>query len=146
VLTAVVLGLTYNHLLFSTFNPSLALSRRVPTRLVHSVFVMLLAVIVNLCLRSVGALLINALLVVPGATAINLARNMRQLFWLTVLLCLGVSLAGQWLSWEVEVGAGVPLGVAGTVILLAVGLFGCSMLVGPVGRWRARRRPASAAD
>jgi zinc transport system permease protein len=145
VLTAVVLGLIYNQLLFSSFNPSLALSRRIPVRLVHSLFLMLLAVLVNLCLRSVGALLINALLVVPGATAMNLARNMRQLFWLTVGLCLGVSVAGQWLSWEVYARSGsrLSLGVSGVIVLLAVGLFALSTLAEPLGRWLGRR-PARA--
>src|SRR5262249_43738930 len=90
----------YNHLLLGSFSNSLALSRRVPLRLGNYLFVALLALVVNLCLRSVGVLLINALLIVPAATAMNLSRNMRQLFWLTVLLCLGVAVGGQWLSWE----------------------------------------------
>src|SRR5262249_30347564 len=64
LLTPVVLGLTavmYNPLVFSSFNPSLARSRRVPLRLCNYLFIMLLALIVNLCLWIVGALLINAL-------------------------------------------------------------------------------------
>jgi zinc transport system permease protein len=125
VFTALVLVLIYNHLLLTGFNTSLALSRRVPSRLANYVFVMLLAVIVNLCLRCVGVLLINALLVVPAATAANISRNMRQLFWWTVALCLTVSLLGQWVSWEVEAGTGnrLRLGIPGTIILFSVLLF-----------------------
>src|SRR5262249_9502512 len=72
-----VLAVMYNHLLFTSFNRSLALSRRVPVRLCNYLFIVLLALIVNLCLKVVGAMLINALLIVPAATAANLSRNMR---------------------------------------------------------------------
>lgn len=138
VLTAVVLSLIFNPLLLSGFNPSLAQSRRVRTRLIHYVFIMLLALVVNLCVRTVGVLLINALVVVPAATAANLGRNLRQVFWLTVLICLGCSLAGQAISWEVESQTRTRLGIPGTVILVSVALFTLSAIIGP----RLRQRPA----
>lgn len=140
VVTVATLGLTYNHLLLSGFNSSLALSRRVPIRVVSYVFIMLLALVVNLCVRTVGVMLINALLVVPAATAANLARNLRQAFWLTLLLCLFSSVAGQLIAWEVEVRGGPELGIPGTIILISVTLFAVSAFVGPLLR---ERRAAS---
>jgi zinc transport system permease protein len=128
--TAVLLGVLYNRLLLASFSNSLALSRRVPVRLVNYLFVMLLAVLVNLSLRCVGVLLINALLIVPAATAANVSRNMRQMFWLTILLCLAVSVGGQWIAHDVEARTRVPLGIPGVVILLSVLLFVVSMLLG----------------
>ena len=86
VFTWVFLFFFYNRMVFSSFNSSLALSRRYPVNLLYYLFVILLALIVNLCLRYVGVLLINALLIVPAATAFNLGRNLREVFWLTVLL------------------------------------------------------------
>src|SRR5438874_2315748 len=84
--SALLLAWMYNSLVFASFNPSLARSRRVPVRWCNYLFIVLLAVIVNVCLRVVGALLINAMLVVPAAAAGNVARNMKQLFWITVVL------------------------------------------------------------
>src|SRR5262249_7127430 len=141
-LTAGVLVWIYNPLLLSSFNPSLALSRRVRVRFLQAVFVMLLAVIVNLSLRAVGVLLINALLIVPGATAMNLARNMRQLLWVSLSLGVGICVFGQWVNWEVEAGTGKKLGIPGTIILLSVLLFFLSTLAEPLRRWRAARAPA----
>jgi zinc transport system permease protein len=142
VATGVLLTWTYNGLVFSNFNLSLARSRRIPLRLYNYLFIALLAVIVNLCLSAVGALLINALLVVPAATAVNLCSNMRQLFRWSILLCLLTSLLGQWLSWEVPIpisGHGTArLGEGGTIVVLNVALFFVSMVVGP---W-LRTRPA----
>ncbi len=137
VLTALLLARIYNHLLLASFNQSLALSRRVPVRLVNYLFIILLALTVNLCLRLVGALLINALLIIPAATAINLSRNMRQLFWRTIFLCLLLSVAGPWISWDLGMGANIKLGVSGTIVLLNVLVFLVSMAAGP---WLRTRR------
>jgi zinc transport system permease protein len=139
VFTALLLARIYNDLLLVSFNQSLALSRRVPIQTVNYLFIVLLALVVNLCLRFVGALLINALLIIPAATAVNLSRNMRQLFWVTIVLSLVLSVGGQWLSWEIDEGARVRLGISGTIVLLSVLAFVLSMIVGP---WLRARRAA----
>ncbi len=140
VLTLVTLALLawgYNYLLLGSFNNSLALSRRVPVRLANYLFVALVAVVINLCLRSVGVLLINALLIVPAATAMNVSRNMRQLFWFTVGLCLFVSVVGIVLSWEMSIHTREDIGISGTIVLLSVAVFLLSMVVGPAIRRRS---------
>jgi zinc transport system permease protein len=134
--TAVFLFFLYNSLVFTSFNPSLARSRRVPTRLCNYLFIALLGVIVNLCLQVAGALLINALLIVPAATAANLSRNMRQLFWLSTLMCVFVGLGGQFLHWEIRVpepGTNnvIQFGLSGITVVLSVILFFFSMLIKP---------------
>jgi zinc transport system permease protein len=131
VLTFAALVVLYNYLMLDSFNSSLALSRRVPVTLARYLFIVLLAVLVNLCLRFVGVMLINALLIVPAATAVNLSRNLRQLFWLSIGLALVVTVIGQWLSWEVRNRYGTELGISGTVVLISVSLFLLSMFAGP---------------
>lgn len=132
VLVAIILFFIYNQLLLSSFNHSLALSRRVPTELIHIFFVMLLAIVVNLCLIAVGALLINALLIVPAATAMNISRNLRQFFWYTLLLTVGLSMLGLFLHHEVDVRSGVDLGTSGIIILLNVAGFILSVLLASI--------------
>ena len=111
VLAWVVLTLTFNSLFLAGFNTSLALSRRVRVVRVQRVFLLLLALVVTLCVRTVGVLLINALLVVPAATAANLSRNLRQMFWLSVGICLASSILGQVIVWEMYVyRRDIPLG------------------------------------
>jgi len=133
VVTLLVLGWMYNDLVFASFNPSLARSRQVRVRLCNYVFIVLLAVVINMCLQAVGVLLINALLIVPAATAGNVCRNMRQLFWTTVGLCLMVGIVGQWLSWEISVSifpdeSSGSFGVGGVMVVLSVVLFFLSLL------------------
>ena len=146
LVTAGVLVWMYNDMVLTSFNPSLARSRQVRVRLCSYLFIMLLALIVNLCLKIVGALLINAFLIVPAATASLLGRNMRQLFWLTIGICLVVGVSGQWLSWELTIpdpaSPREPLrfGASGIIIVLSVLLFFASMGIGPL--LRSRRQGA----
>jgi zinc transport system permease protein len=138
VLTALVLLWMYNRLVFVSFNPSLARSRNISQRLCSYLFIVLLAMIVNLSLKAVGSLLINALLIVPAATAGNLCRNMRQLFWTTIGLSLFAGVVGQWLSFEVRIpldrGERLLFGPSGTIVVITVVLFFASMAAGAVLR------------
>src|SRR5262249_42710947 len=66
VLVIALMTWRYNHLLLASFNPSLARSRRISMRINNYLFIILLALIVNLSIFTVGALLINAMLIVPA--------------------------------------------------------------------------------
>jgi zinc transport system permease protein len=138
VLTGGVLAWKYNQMVFTSFSPSLAMSRQIRIRFCNYLFIVLLALIINICLKAVGVLLINALLVVPAATAVNLCRNMRQLFWVSVLLCLVAGIGGQLLNWQLLtsglVGSRSGLSEGGIIVVLSVLLFALSMLVGPIRR------------
>ena len=148
LLTAGVLAVLYNDLLFTSFNPSLARTRRVRVRLCGYLFIVLLAVIINVCLLTVGALLINALLIVPAATAANVCRNLRQMFWATLALCLVAGVGGHVLAFHVRVpmpGTATPLviGSGGTIVVLCVVLFFLSLPASTLlRRWRQARLAA----
>ena len=132
-LLLVVTGLflwRYNPLVFASFNPSLARTRRLNLRVNNYLFIVVLALVVNLSIQAVGALLINAMLVVPAATAANVSRNLRQMFWLTVLFCVFAGLAGFWLSTGLTIhvrGQPVKFGPSGTIVVMSVALFFGSM-------------------
>jgi zinc transport system permease protein len=97
---------------------------------------MLLGFVVNLCLFVVGALLINALLIVPAAAAANFCRNLRQLFWCSTGFAVLCGVGGQVLAWEVSTQR-FQVGTGGMIVVLTVILFIISMLVGPAWRNRA---------
>lgn len=139
-LTFLVLLTRYNDLVFASFNPSLARSRRIPIRLQNYLFIVLLALIVNISIQSVGILLVNAMIIVPAATAINLSKNLLQMVWWTVILSVATGLMGIWLSFE----AGIPIGSqiyrpgpSGYIVVLHVLCFLASTLF---AAWRRTRR------
>lgn len=126
----------YNQFVFASFNPTLARTRGLNLTMNNYLFIIILALVVNLSIKAVGALLINAMLVVPAAAAANLSRNLRQMFWLTVLFCVGSGLLGFALrnSVEVRIGGGdpVPFGPSGVIVVTSVLLFIASMAAGAV--------------
>jgi zinc transport system permease protein len=137
----VLFGRRYNDLVFASFSPSLARTRRVGLRANNYLFIVLLALVVNLSIKAVGALLINALLIVPAAAAANVSRNLRQMFWLTLAVCVASGLLGFYLSTAVTVpiGSGVKFGPSGTIVVVSVGFFFLSVLASGL-----KNRPASA--
>jgi len=129
-LTAAVIAVGYNTFAFASFSPLLARSRGKWVRVGNYVFIVLLAVVVNISIKAVGALLINALLIVPAAGAANVARNLRQMFWYSVLASVGAGLVGFFVCqrYNITIGA-VTLQPrpAGAVVLAAVAWFFLTM-------------------
>lgn len=74
-LTSLVLLCVCRPLLFSSIDPEVAAARRVPTRAVAAVFLVLTAVTVAEAVQAVGALLIFALMVTPPAVAQKLTTR-----------------------------------------------------------------------
>ena len=133
----------YNPTVMASANTSLALSRRVPVRLCQYLLIVLLGIMVNLSIQIVGALLINGLLIVPAAAAANVARNLRQMFWFSMVLALVSGIGGYLLHWEVNcrVPRGWQVGTSGCIVVLAVLFFVASMLG---SRWLRQRAIARA--
>jgi zinc transport system permease protein len=126
----------YNQLVFASFNPTLARTRGLTLKFNNYLFIILLALVVNLSIKAVGALLINALLVVPAASAANVSRNLRQMFWFTLAFCLGAGVIGFAIrnSVEVRIGPGEPVkfGPSGLIVVTSVVLFFASMAAAAV--------------
>lgn len=139
VLVLIFLATRFNTLVFGGFNPTLARSRGGAVRVTNYLFIVLLAMVVNLSIKAVGVLLINALLVVPAAAAANLARNLRQMFWYSLLGSLGAGLLGYAISssWEPRIGrTALQLRPGGTIVIVVVGWFFLSIVI---ARLRGRR-------
>jgi zinc transport system permease protein len=139
VLTALVVPVfawRYNQLIFGSFNPTLARTRGLTLKFNNYLFIVILALIVNLSIQAVGALLINALLVVPAAAALNVSKNVRQMFWWTMAFCAGSGLIGFMLQYSLRVrlGPGEPVefGPSGLIVMTSVAFFLLSMIAGAV--------------
>lgn len=132
VATLAIVAVGYNQFLLGSFNPSLANSRGLPVRWNNYLFVVLLAVVVNLSVYAVGVLLINALLVVPAAAAANVSGNVRRMFWVTFLGSIGCALLGYQMSASTQIALGnltLTPGPSGAVVLVCVGWFFFSLVV-----------------
>ena len=103
-----------NKLTLTVVHPQLASSRGVPTGLSQTLFSAAIAVVVTLTISSVGLLILNSLLVLPGASARNVAKNIRQYTLLSVIFALSAGLGGLIASyvWGASAGAAISLALA----------------------------------
>jgi zinc/manganese transport system permease protein len=90
--------LLFRPLLFSSFDPEVAEARGVPTNLLSTVFLILVAITVSISVQVVGVLLIFTLLVGPAATAMRLVKSPYSAISLAILLGLLYSWVGIYLA------------------------------------------------
>ena len=107
-------GLYANRLTLTAVHPQLASSRGIPVGLSQTVFTAAIAVVVTLSISSVGLLILNSLLVLPGASARNVARNLKQYHLFSVLFALVCGVGGLVISyfWGASAGAAISLALA----------------------------------
>ena len=109
VLVAVFWVLFSNKLVLSVLYPQLASSRSIPVSWIQAGFSVLVAVVVTLCISSVGLLILNSLLVLPGAAARNVAKNMKQYHILSVLFALVAGIGGLIASYYLGSSTGAAI-------------------------------------
>ena len=103
-----------NRLTLTSIHPQLASSRGISVGLSQTVFTAAIAVVVTLSISSVGLLILNSLLVLPGAAARNVARNLKQYHGFSVLFALAACISGLVISyyWGASAGAAISLTLA----------------------------------
>ena len=101
--------LSVNRLTLTAIHPQLASSRGIPVGLSQTLFTVAIAVVVTLTISSVGLLILNSLLVLPGASARNVAKNLRQYHGFSVLFALLAGLGGLCVSYYSGCSAGAAI-------------------------------------
>ena len=82
-------------------------------------FAALLAVVVAVSIQWVGILIINALLVLPGAAARNIARSVKEYHVASVALALLSGLIGLFTAYYFGIAAGAAIVAAAAVFFFA---------------------------
>ena len=102
-------ALSFNQLMLSAVHPALADSRGVRVFWQEAVFTVAIAVVVTLSMTWVGLLVINSLLVLPGAAARNISRNMFQYHLFSLLGAVAAGVAGLMTSYYIGASAGAAI-------------------------------------
>ena len=121
-----VTAVLYNRFALDSLDPALARAAGLPTDLLEYLFVVLLTAAIVVSLKIIGALLVEALVVVPAAAARNLARTTRSMLVLSVVAALIAGEGGMLASAKFAVPSGgavvLGLGVVFLITLSARGL------------------------
>jgi zinc transport system permease protein len=124
ICVVVIWAFMYNKLLVISVNRELAASRGIKTSLYENIFVIVVAVVVMLSIKWVGILLINSLLILPAASARNLAKNSRQYLAISVAISLVGAVSGLLVSFYADTSAGATIVTILTVVFFITYIIG----------------------
>ena len=112
-------------LYFIAFDQEMAEASGIPARRIFFLLLTLIALTVVVSLKTVGAILVFAMILIPASTAYQLTHSLTTLTWYSVVIGVGTSVGGVVVSalWD------VPSGPA--IVLLATTLFFISVLLSP---------------
>jgi len=137
--TLLVLGLKWRDLLLFCFDPSQARALGINTTMLHITLLTLLSATAVAALQTVGACLVVAMLVTPGATAYLLTDRFGRMIGLAVAMGAGSSLVGAYASYFFDGSTG------GCIVTLQSLLFVAALVFAPKHGLRAARSRRRAA-
>ncbi len=89
-----VIGVLYYQFLYTTLDEEMARVNGVNTRLINFLLLMMISLVIVVCVRMVGSLIITALMIIPGATANLISRKFGGVLLLSLVIgTLGTSAA-----------------------------------------------------
>lgn len=117
-----VLAWRWSRMLTATVSPDLAYAAGIDPRREQLILTLLLAGVVAVSIKVVGALLITALLIIPAAAARNLSRTPEAMAVIAVICGIIAALGGVGLSFTLNTQAGP------SIVCTAAALFVLSLL------------------
>ena len=137
LLTVLAILAFYKELLVSSFDPGLSYSLGINATLVHYALMAWLSVVVVSAFESVGAILVIAMLILPGASASLLSQR------LPVILLLSVAHAAFSAVLGLHLALWLECSVAGAMVVMATVLFVLAWFFSPtqglLQRWARTR-------
>jgi zinc transport system permease protein len=118
-----VVGVLYKELFFIAFDEEAANVAGLPVEKLNLLLMILSAITVALSIRVVGVLLIGALMVIPGITAMQFQQSFKKTILLAILFSLLSVIIGLFASYYFGLASG------GSIVILAIIFFCFSFLV-----------------
>ncbi len=129
-----VVLILYKEFLVLTFDPLLAITLRLPARLLEYLLLVLIALAIVVSLQTVGVALMVAMLVTPAASASLLTRRLPVMMILAAVIASASGVVGLYVSYYAGVASGAAIVLTSTAFFLIV------WLSKTVGKRRANTR------
>ncbi len=121
-------ALFYKEFIVISFDMTLAQTLRLPSRALHYLLLVMIAVTIVISLQTVGVALMLAMLVTPPATAYLLVRRVPAMMAVAAIIGAFSGAAGLYLSYYFGVSSGAA------IVLVCTGIFLVVLLVAPRNR------------
>ena len=120
-----IIALFYKEFLVSTFDPTLAASYGLSNKVIHYVLMILLTLVTVASLRTVGVILVVAMLITPAATAYLLTNRLFYMICISSVLGAISAVVGLYISFVYN----WPSGAA--IVLVTTAFFVLALLFSP---------------
>ena len=125
ILIAAIAIPLYNQMLLASLNPNLAHVRGINVTLLEYVFVVLITILTVACVKIVGAVLVEALLLIPAAAARNLNRGIKGFVIWSMIFATFSCMFGVYAPMVYN----IPVPSGGAIIITAALIFLVTMLI-----------------
>lgn len=115
----------FNKMLLSSFNTNLAIVKGVRVKFLEYMFILLITLVTVSSIKIIGASLVEALFLIPVASAKNLSKSIRTFFVYSILFSLISCILGILLPLYFDIT--IPSG--GSIILVAAIIFFITVLI-----------------
>lgn len=119
--------LLYKELFYLAFDEEGAMVSGIPKASLHILFVLVVALVIPVAMNIVGILLVSALITLPVAAALQVARSFKQVFVYAVCFSELAVVGGLVLSY------GLDLATGGAIVLLAAAILLATIAVRRIG-------------
>ncbi len=112
--------LLYKELCYIAFDERSARLAGVPIRIVNFIFTILTAITVSIAARTVGALIVSSLMVIPVAAAMQFGKSYRQTVVFSVCFAILFTIIGLTLSYYAGLKPGATIVLIGVLCLFLI--------------------------
>ena len=120
VVVLVLFLLLYKELFYISLDERSARLADVPVGIVNFIFTIMIAVTVSVAARTVGALMVSSMMVVPVACAMQLGKNFKQTVWYAVGLNVLFMIIGLFAAFYLGLKPGGTIVLVGVAALLII--------------------------
>jgi zinc transport system permease protein len=120
ILVIVMSAVLYKELFYITFDEEAAYLAGVPVKRVNFIFMLLTAITVSVAARTVGALVISSLMVIPVACGMIISKSYKSTFLYSVLFAFLFTVSGLFISYYLDLRPGGSIVMIGVITLIAL--------------------------
>jgi zinc transport system permease protein len=116
----VIIFLFYKEFISISFDQEFAKVSGLPIKMINIMFACLIALVISMSIKVVGILLVGALVVIPVATSIQLAKSFQQLIGYGIIFAQVAMLSGLYVSYQFAIATGGVIVIMSLLILFVV--------------------------
>lgn len=120
IVVILVFILLYKELFYLTFDEQSARLSKVPTKTVSFIFTILIALSISIAARSIGALIVSSLLVVPVICALQFSKSFLRTIIYSIFFALAFTLTGLFVSFYLNLKPGATIVIIGVLTFIII--------------------------